>query len=106
LSKLSFGVPEWLRLVPVDFEPGASWSEQLAAAGFDASQPAVVACTGVSMYLTRDAIAVIPNLKRVFNGCRKADASKPDAASSAPALASPAYANLLPRAYDVHPPYL
>src|SRR5438874_2118101 len=30
---------------------------QLAAAGFDASRPAVVASTGVTMYLTRDAIA-------------------------------------------------
>jgi O-methyltransferase involved in polyketide biosynthesis len=31
--------------------------DQLASAGFDASRPAVVASTGVSMYLTRDAIA-------------------------------------------------
>lgn len=57
LIELGFGIPEWLRLVPVDFEAGASWWEQLAAAGFDVSRPAVVASTGVSMYLTRDAIA-------------------------------------------------
>ena len=57
LIELGFGVPEWLRLVPVDFEAGGSWRERLAAAGFDASQPAVVASTGVSMYLTKDAIA-------------------------------------------------
>jgi O-methyltransferase involved in polyketide biosynthesis len=31
--------------------------ERLAEAGFDASQPAIVASTGVSMYLTKDAIA-------------------------------------------------
>jgi O-methyltransferase involved in polyketide biosynthesis len=31
--------------------------DSLAAAGFDAGRPAVVASTGVSMYLTRDAIA-------------------------------------------------
>jgi O-methyltransferase involved in polyketide biosynthesis len=43
--------------VPVDFEAGAAWWHQLAEAGLDAGRPAVVACTGVSMYLTRDAIA-------------------------------------------------
>ncbi len=55
LIELGFGVPEWLRLVPVDFEAGQSSWTQLAAAGFDARRPAVVASTGVSMYLTRDA---------------------------------------------------
>jgi O-methyltransferase involved in polyketide biosynthesis len=43
--------------VPVDFEAGGSWWERLATAGFDAGQPAVVASTGVSMYLTKDANA-------------------------------------------------
>jgi methyltransferase (TIGR00027 family) len=57
LIQLGFGIPEWLRLVPVDFEAGGSWWEMLEAAGFDAGQPAVVASTGVSMYLTKDAIA-------------------------------------------------
>ena len=57
LIELGFGIPEWLRFVPVDFEAGGSWRERLAAAGFDAGQPAVVASTGVSMYLTKDAIA-------------------------------------------------
>ncbi|HLH25367.1 MAG TPA: class I SAM-dependent methyltransferase [Chloroflexota bacterium] len=57
LIELGFGIPEWLRFVPVDFEAGASWWERLISAGFDAEQPAVVACTGVSMYLTKDAIA-------------------------------------------------
>lgn len=52
-----FGIPAWLRLVPVDFEAGSSWPERLATAGFDASQPAVVASTGVAMYLTREANA-------------------------------------------------
>ena len=55
LIELGFGVPAWLRLVPVDFEAGGSWREQLAAAGFDAGQPAVVVSTGVSMYLSKDA---------------------------------------------------
>jgi methyltransferase (TIGR00027 family) len=55
LAELGFGIPEWLRLVPVDFEAGESWRGPLAAAGFDDGQPAVVASTGVSMYLTREA---------------------------------------------------
>jgi methyltransferase (TIGR00027 family) len=57
LIELGFGIPEWLRLVPVDFEAGGSWRERLAASGFDAKKPAIVASTGVSMYLTRDANA-------------------------------------------------
>jgi len=56
LIKLGVGIPEWLRLVPVDFEAGGAWWQGLSAAGFDARQPAVVASTGVSMYLTKDAI--------------------------------------------------
>ena len=40
-----------------DFEAGGAWWERLAASGFDATRPAVVASAGVSMYLTRDAIA-------------------------------------------------
>lgn len=55
LRELGLGVPPWLRFVPVDFEVGASWREQLAKAGFEAEAPAVVTSTGVSMYLTRDA---------------------------------------------------
>jgi methyltransferase (TIGR00027 family) len=55
LAELGYGVPEWLRLVPVDFEAGQSWWDQLLAAGFDANRPAIVASTGVSMYLTREA---------------------------------------------------
>ncbi len=55
LVALGFGIPEWLRFVPVDFEAGQSLWEQLEAAGFDSRRPAVVASTGVSMYLTREA---------------------------------------------------
>ena len=57
LAELGFGVPDRLRLVPVDFEAGDSWSQKLEAAGFDTSRPAVVASTGVSMYLTKEANA-------------------------------------------------
>jgi len=57
LIELGYDVPGWLHLAPVDFEAGQSWREAVAAAGFDAAQPAVVASAGVSMYLTREAIA-------------------------------------------------
>src|SRR6185503_21313931 len=57
LIELGLGIPPFLRLVPVDFEANDAWWERLAAAGFDSARPAVVASTGVSMYLTRDAIA-------------------------------------------------
>ncbi|MFC9234260.1 class I SAM-dependent methyltransferase [Streptomyces decoyicus] len=57
LTELGHGIPDWLRLVPVDFEAGADWWEQLSEAGFDPGRPAVVACTGVTMYLTKDATA-------------------------------------------------
>jgi methyltransferase (TIGR00027 family) len=56
LVELGIGVASHLRLVPVDFEAGDAWWERLAAAGFDSGRPAVVVSTGVSMYLTRDAI--------------------------------------------------
>jgi methyltransferase (TIGR00027 family) len=55
LIELGFGIPEWLRLVPVDFEAGGSWWQQLATVGFDAAAPSIVASTGVAMYLTKDA---------------------------------------------------
>ena len=55
LTDLGYGIPDWLHLVPVDFEAGTSWQEEVAKAGFDATRPAVVASTGVSMYLTREA---------------------------------------------------
>jgi methyltransferase (TIGR00027 family) len=57
LIELGFGVPHWLRFVPVDFEAGNSWWERLTSGGFDTGQPAVVASTGVSMYLSKDAVA-------------------------------------------------
>ncbi len=63
LLELGLGIPSFLRLVPVNFEAGDAWWERLVAAGFDAEQPAVVASTGVSMYLTKDAIAA--TLRRV-----------------------------------------
>ena len=54
LTELGYGVPDWLRLVPVDFE--GDWWGRLVAAGLDPGRPAVVAATGVIMYLTQEAI--------------------------------------------------
>lgn len=59
LLDAGFGAPEWLRFVPVDFEAGDSWWERLSSAGFDASAPAIVASAGVSMYLTKEAVAAM-----------------------------------------------
>jgi methyltransferase (TIGR00027 family) len=59
LTELGFGVPDWLRLIPVDFEGSGGWWQKLPEAGFDAGEPAVVASSGVSMYLTRDAITAM-----------------------------------------------
>lgn len=55
LTDLGFGVPQYLHFVPVDFEI-SSWWEQLLKVGFDINKPAVIACTGVSLYLTKEAI--------------------------------------------------
>ncbi|MFG2578891.1 class I SAM-dependent methyltransferase [Streptomyces malaysiensis] len=57
LVELGYGIPEWLHLVPVDFEASESWLERLTAAGFDPARPAVIVSTGVTMYLTEDATA-------------------------------------------------
>ena len=56
LIEAGFGIPEYLRLVPVDFETGWSWWEKLATAGFDPDRPTVAASSGVTMYLSKDAV--------------------------------------------------
>jgi methyltransferase (TIGR00027 family) len=69
LMEVGYDVPEWLRLVPVDFEAG-SWWQELAAAGFDFDQPAAVASTGVSMYLSREAnAATLQQVASLPPGC-------------------------------------
>jgi len=57
LIELGYGIPEWLHFVSVDFE-ASSWLEKLLNAGFDIGKPAVIVCTGVTLYLTKDAIAM------------------------------------------------
>jgi methyltransferase (TIGR00027 family) len=56
LAKVGFTAPDWLHFVPVDFEAGDDWWIRLTARGFDHTRPAVIASTGVSMYLTHEAI--------------------------------------------------
>ncbi len=55
LIEVGFDIPRWLHFVSVDFEI-SSWWEKLLKAWFDIGKPAVVSCTGVSLYLTKDAI--------------------------------------------------
>jgi methyltransferase (TIGR00027 family) len=56
LDEIGFGIPSCLRLVPVEFEAGDTWWQRLATSGFDSRRPTVVASTGVSMYLTNEAV--------------------------------------------------
>ena len=55
LAALGHGVPDHLRLVPVDFESDADWWQALIDAGFDPTAPALVSSSGVSMYITKAA---------------------------------------------------
>lgn len=57
LVELGYSLPEWLHFVPVDFEKGMSWQDELIKSNFDKTLPAFVASTGVSMYLTKEANA-------------------------------------------------
>ena len=59
LIELGFGIPEWLRLVPVDFETTEGWWQKLVESGFDPGRPALVVSTGVTMYLSKDATAAM-----------------------------------------------
>jgi methyltransferase (TIGR00027 family) len=55
LNEIGLGVAKNLKLVPVDFEAGESWLEKLKANGFEATKPAIITSTGVSMYLSLEA---------------------------------------------------
>lgn len=71
LTEIGFAVPEWLHFVPIDFEVGQSWWEQLIAAGFDKRKPAVVVSTGVSMYLTKEAnLATLRQMTKLASGSK------------------------------------
>lgn len=55
LADLDYKIPPNLHFLPVDFE-SSSWWDALQSSGFDIHKPAVVSCTGVTLYLTRTAI--------------------------------------------------
>jgi methyltransferase (TIGR00027 family) len=64
LAELGFAIPDWLRFVPSDFEVAGGWRKGLLDAG-----SAVVASTGVSMYLTREAnAATLREIARLAHG--------------------------------------
>jgi methyltransferase (TIGR00027 family) len=56
LRELGLLDPSRLSLVPVDFEAGESWLDQVIGAGLDPAIPTVVSMLGVTMYLSREAI--------------------------------------------------
>ncbi|MDQ0641505.1 methyltransferase (TIGR00027 family) [Pedobacter sp. W3I1] len=55
LADIGLAKPNNLHFVSVDFEM-SSWWKELLKSGFDLGKPAVVACTGVTLYLSRAAI--------------------------------------------------
>lgn len=54
LKETGYGLPPNLKFVAVNFE-NQKWWDQLLNSGFDESKPALIASTGVSMYLTLQA---------------------------------------------------
>src|SRR5699024_7835276 len=55
LIENGYNIPDNLHFVPVDFETSSWWTELLNN-GFDIHKKAVVSCTGVTLYLTKEAI--------------------------------------------------
>ena len=69
LMETGFELPENLVFVPCDFESDDAWWTRLTAAGFDPTRPAVVASTGVSMYLSEQVnIATLHQLAKLAQG--------------------------------------
>jgi len=55
LIENGYNISDKLHFVPVDFETSSWWTELLNK-GFNAKQITYVSCTGVTLYLTKDAI--------------------------------------------------
>lgn len=69
LAELGYNISPNLHFVPVDFEAGESWWDQLISSGFDVNKPAVIASTGVSMYLTKEAnMATLSQVSKLASG--------------------------------------
>lgn len=62
LTRHGYGIPANLHFVPVDFE-NSSWWASLLNAGFDLHKRAVISCTGVTLYLSKDSVTAV--LKRM-----------------------------------------
>lgn len=56
LIELGFSITKNLKFVPVDFEAGKSWWDELIGQGFDPNQKALISYNGVSMYITKETI--------------------------------------------------
>jgi methyltransferase (TIGR00027 family) len=56
LRDLAMPVPQHLRFVPLNFESGDSWVNAISMTGFDVTQASVVASTGVTQYISVDAL--------------------------------------------------
>ena len=68
LDQLGIEPPEALSFVPVNFET-KSWVEEIVSTGFDRTRPAVVSSTGVTNYLSVDAIqAMLRDVARLAPG--------------------------------------
>ena len=99
LDELGYGVPDWLRLVPVDFETGESWWDGLGAR--PASTPVGPRSwppPASAMYLTKEATAatlrqlaaLAPGSTRGHDAscCRSSSSTRPTAPASRPAPAA------------------
>lgn len=64
LKELGMVIPSTLKFVPVDFESGESWLDQLKKNGFNETKPSLIVSTGVSMYLSRE--ANLETLKKIL----------------------------------------
>jgi len=62
LIENGYKIPNNLHFVPVDFETSSWWNELLGK-GFDVHKKAIVSCTGVTLYLTKETI--IDTLKKM-----------------------------------------
>lgn len=69
LGELNIKSLSTLHFVPVDFEAGESWWDKLIEAGLDPKKKTLVASTGVSMYLSREAnLATLSQLSKLAAG--------------------------------------
>ena len=74
LIEEGYNIPGNLHFVPVNFET-SSWLDKLINKGFDIKQTAIISCTGVTLYLTKEAVAdtlkKMVSLLMVFSGKQK-----------------------------------